>query len=253
MNAPRDTEPRAANYKDAIMTITPQELSSTIDHTLLRPEATAADIVRLCEEAATFGFASVCVSPVWVSLAARELRGNASRVGTVVGFPHGTHCTETKAYEARLAFEAGARELDMVVRLGALKAGDEAAVLTDIAAVIAEARQADKALVKVILETGMLTRNEKLRGARLALEAGADFVKTSTGFAPRGANVRDVALLRGAVGSQMGVKASGGIRTAQNALDLLAAGADRLGCSASVAIIRGLAERAEAEYYTYEV
>jgi deoxyribose-phosphate aldolase len=219
--------------------MTLDELAALIDHSLLRPNATRDDIGRLCAEARAHGFGAVCVAPRWVETAARTLADTATRVVSVVGFPHGDTLTETKAHEAKLALEHGARELDMVMAIGALKSGDSDAVLRDIAAVVAVGH-AQRATVKVILETALLTEAEKVLGCRLAEEAGADFVKTSTGFGPGGATVADVALLRRTVGNRLGVKASGGIRTLKDGLAMLRAGASRLGTSASVGILREL-------------
>jgi deoxyribose-phosphate aldolase len=214
------------------------ELAARIDHTLLRPEATEQDIRRLCEEARTYGFASVCVNPYWVPLVAEELAESPVRVCTVVGFPLGANRTSTKVQEALEAIRNGARELDMVQHVGLLKSGAHQALQADIRAVV-EAAHAHGVLVKVILETALLSDEEKILSAQLAQQAGADFVKTSTGFGPGGATVHDVALLRRVVGPAMGVKASGGIRTRQQAEELIQSGADRIGTSASVAIVTG--------------
>jgi deoxyribose-phosphate aldolase len=219
--------------------MTLDELAALIDHSLLRPDATRDDIGRLCAEARQHGFGVVCVAPCWVEMAARTLGDATTRVASVIGFPHGDTLAEAKAHEARLALQRGARELDMVMAICALKSGDGDAVLRDIAAVVAVAR-AQRAPVKVILETALLTEAEKVLACRLAEEAGADFVKTSTGFGPGGATAADVALLRRTVGSRLGVKASGGIRTLADALTMLRAGASRLGTSASVGILREL-------------
>nr|BCX00062.1 MAG: deoxyribose-phosphate aldolase [Bacteroidota bacterium] len=218
--------------------LSPMELAARIDHTLLRPEATEQDIRRLCEEARTYGFASVCVNPYWVPLVAEELAESPVRVCTVVGFPLGANRTSTKVQEALEAIRNGARELDMVQHVGLLKSGAHQALQADIRAVV-EAAHAHGVLVKVILETALLSDEEKILSAQLAQQAGADFVKTSTGFGPGGATVHDVALLRRVVGPAMGVKASGGIRTRQQAEELIQSGADRIGTSASVAIVTG--------------
>jgi deoxyribose-phosphate aldolase len=210
------------------------DLRPLIDHTLLAPDATPDRIVRLCREAIENQFATVCVNPVFASLCAKELSGSPVGVCTVVGFPLGANLTEVKVYEALRAVEAGAREIDMVLPIGLLKAGDHAAVARDIAAVVVAA---EGRLVKVILETALLTREEKAIGCLLAERAGAAFVKTSTGFGPGGATVEDVRLLRASVGPAMGVKASGGIRTREQAVALVEAGATRLGTSASLAIV----------------
>lgn len=215
------------------------ELAALIDHSVLGPGAVPTDIVRACAEAREHGMCAVCVAPVWAALTARELAGSPVRVASVIGFPHGNTLPEAKVQEARLALEAGASELDMVLQVGALRCGDTALVLRDIAGVLRVAGERE-ALVKVILETALLTDAEKRLGCRLAEEAGAHFVKTSTGFGPGGATESDVRLLRSAVGFRLGVKASGGIRNLDQALALIGAGANRLGTSASVAILAEL-------------
>ena len=212
----------------------PIDLAPLIDHTVLRPDATADEVAKACAEARSHGFAAVCVRPENVALAARLLAGCRALPITVVDFPRGTAETRAKVDEARRAIAAGAQELDMVVNLPALHARDYALVLRDIQAVVEVARPR---AVKVILETGALSRDEKAIGAALAKAAGAAFVKTSTGFGPGGATVEDVALLRQVVGPELGVKASGGIRTAADARKMIAAGASRIGASASVAIV----------------
>lgn len=216
----------------------PADLAAYIDHTLLQPDATPQAIDRLCQEARQFGFAAVCVNPVWVRRAADQLRGSNVRVASVVGFPLGATTTEVKVLEARRALRDGAREIDMVLNIGALKAGDRAAVRTDIARVAEACREAG-AVCKVILETALLTDEEKVIAAQLAKDAKAHFVKTSTGFAGGGATVYDVALMREVVGSQLGVKASGGIRTTEDAQAMIAAGATRIGASAGIQIVGG--------------
>jgi deoxyribose-phosphate aldolase len=222
--------------------LTVAELADRIDHTVLKPETTRADVERLCRETREHVFASACVAPAWVRDAARFLDGTPSRVCAVIAFPHGTSVSGIKAEEARRALDDGATELDMVIAVGLLKSGDAAAVERDIRAVVEPARRS-KALVKVILETSLLSAEEKALACRLAEAAGADFVKTSTGFGPGGATVADVELLARTVGGRLGVKASGGIRSLDFALALFDAGATRLGCSASVRLIRELAER----------
>jgi len=213
-------------------------LGATIDHTLLKPDATARDIDTLCDEALANHFASVCVNGTWVKRCAEILQGSGVLVCTVVGFPLGASAPEVKAYEARRAIEDGACEVDMVVNVGALKGGDDELVRRDIAG-LADLCHRLGARLKVILETCLLNDEEKVRGCRLAKEAGADFVKTSTGFSTGGATVEDVALMRRTVGPAMGVKASGGVRDADVAQAMLAAGATRIGASASVAIVSG--------------
>lgn len=214
-----------------------REFARVLDHTLLAPGATPADVERLCAEASEHAFASVCVNGVHVRRCAERLEGSAVEVCTVVGFPLGANDSRVKSHEARLALASGARELDMVMQIGALKAGELALVAQDIAGVVAVAR-AERALVKVILETGLLSPEELVTACRLAEEAGADFVKTSTGFGPRGASRADVERMRECVGSRLGIKAAGGIRTLDFALELLEAGATRLGSSSSVALVR---------------
>ncbi len=212
------------------------ELAGLIDHTLLKPDATPEQIRRLCAEASDHGFASVCVNSGYVPMAAAELSEAQTVVSTVVGFPLGANHTKVKAAEARQAVADGASELDMVMAIGRLKGGEAAYVEADIAAVVGAA---PGALVKVILETSLLHPGEIELGCRLAMEAGAAFVKTSTGFGPGGATVEDVALMRRVVGDKLGVKAAGGVRDAAAARRLIQAGANRLGTSASLAILSG--------------
>jgi deoxyribose-phosphate aldolase len=211
-------------------------IAALIDHTLLKPEATEAEIRKLCAEARHYRFASVCVNPYWVALAAEELSGSESKVCTVVGFPLGANTTGIKAAEAAAAIQAGAREIDMVLNIGELRGGRREAVLADIRAVV-QCSHASGAITKVILETGLLDDRQKVLACELAGEAGADFVKTSTGFGPGGATAEDVALMRRAAGPRMGVKASGGIRTLEDFQRMVAAGATRIGASAGVKIV----------------
>lgn len=213
-----------------------RELAPFIDHTLLRADATPAELEKLCTEARQYGFATVCVNGANVERAARLLEGSEVKPIAVVGFPLGAMTPEAKAFEAADAVRRGAREIDMVVNLGALKARDYATVERDIAAVVAASRPWP---VKVILETSLLDDEQKLLACALAKAAGAAFVKTSTGFGGGGATEADVALMRRAVGDDLGVKASGGVRTAEDAIRMLRAGADRIGASASVAIVEG--------------
>ena len=227
---------RVAFHGDASQV--PVDLAKYIDHTALKPETTADDIDQLCEEAARYHFASVCVNPAWVRRSAANLRGTSVKVCTVIGFPLGANTAEIKAMEARRAIRDGAREVDMVVNIGALKSGDRATVLTDIEKVVDSAHEAG-AIVKVILETSLLTDEEKVIASSLAKRAKADFVKTSTGFGGGGATVYDVALMRETVGPDMGVKASGGVRTKSDVEDMIAAGATRIGASAGVQIVSG--------------
>jgi deoxyribose-phosphate aldolase len=216
----------------------PTDLAAYIDHTLLKPEATADDIDRICSEARAFGFASVCVNSFWVKRAATNLRGSDVKVASVIGFPFGASPPEIKAMEARRAIRDGARELDMVINIGALKSGDLDLVRTDVTKVSEACREAGVAL-KVIIETAYLTDEEKVIASHLAREAKATFVKTSTGYGPGGATVHDVLLMRETVGPEMGVKASGGIRTREDVRDMIAAGATRIGASAGVQIVSG--------------
>jgi deoxyribose-phosphate aldolase len=211
-------------------------LASYIDHTLLKPEATPRQIQTLCREALQHRFASICVNPCYVGLCARLLAGSSVAVCTVAGFPLGATTTAAKVFEARQAIAEGAHEIDMVLAIGQLKAGDYAAVLDDIAQVVAACHK-HRAHCKVILETVLLDDAEKIAACLLALQAGADFVKTSTGFAASGANAHDVALMRRVVGASAGVKAAGGIRTRSDAETMLEAGASRLGASASVQLV----------------
>jgi deoxyribose-phosphate aldolase len=216
-------------------TATAHDWASLIDHTLLKPEAAEADIKKLCDEAAQFGFASVCVNPSWVKTAAEFLRGTGVPVCTVIGFPLGATLSDVKAYEARRAIFNGAREVDMVINIGALKSGDDCLVEDDIRAV-AEAAHENGVLCKVIIETALLTDEEKVRASLAAKNAGADFVKTSTGFSKGGATVDDVRLMRHTVGSALGVKASGGVKGIDDARAMFEAGATRIGASVGVKI-----------------
>src|SRR5215210_9241380 len=216
-------------------TATAHDWASLIDHTLLKPEASESDIRKLCEEAVQFGFASVCVNPGWVKKAAEFLKGSGVPVCTVIGFPLGATLSDVKAYEARRAIFNGAREVDMVINIGALKSGDDCAVEDDIRAV-ANAAHENGVLLKVIIETALLTNEEKVRACLASKNAGADFVKTSTGFAKGGATVEDVALMRQVVGAALGVKASGGVKGIEDARAMFEAGATRIGASVGVKI-----------------
>ncbi|HET8546805.1 MAG TPA: deoxyribose-phosphate aldolase [Bryobacteraceae bacterium] len=215
-------------------------LAAMIDHTLLRANATRDDILRLCSEARRYNFASVCVNSYWVPLVAKELSGSPVRVCAVAGFPLGAMSTEGKRAETEAAIRVGAHEIDMVINIGALKSGDFEAAKLDIQAIV-DVSHRNKAIVKVILETALLDDNQKVVACTLAKVANADFVKTSTGFGPAGASERDVALMRSIVGPNMGVKASGGIRTVEDARRMIAAGANRIGASASVKIVEAAA------------
>jgi len=219
-------------------------IAGLIDHTLLRADATRADILQVCREARKFGFASVCVNPYWVPLVAAELAGSSVKVCTVIGFPLGATSTEAKVAETEAALRAGAQEIDMVLNIGALRGGEHDAVQADIAAVVEVAHRAG-AIVKVILETALLDDSKKTVACTLARLAKADFVKTSTGFGPSGATVHDVELMRRAVGPDMGVKASGGIRTLEDLKRMTAAGASRIGASAGVNIVEAAAGMAQ--------
>jgi deoxyribose-phosphate aldolase len=213
----------------------PKDLASYIDHTLLRPDASYADIDRLCDEAAEYGFASVCVNPMHIRRCAARLSARGPAVCSVIGFPLGATPKEIKALEARRAVRDGAREIDMVIAIGALKSGDENYVLDDIR-LVAEAAHEGGAILKVIIETALLTDEEKVTACRLAKRARADFVKTSTGFSTGGATAKDIALMARAVDFELGVKASGGIRSAEDAKAMVAAGATRIGASVGVKI-----------------
>ena len=214
-----------------------EQIASMIDHTLLGATSAEQDIIRICGEAKQYGFATVCVNPFWVPLAAKELQGSAVGLTTVIGFPLGASRTEVKSAEASDAIAAGATEIDMVLNVGALKSGLKEAVLRDIEAVVQACK--GKAKVKVIIETCYLTDQEKIEASLLCKKAGADFVKTSTGFGTGGATVEDIALIRNTVGPEMGIKASGGVRDLEVARKLIQAGATRLGASSSIAIVTG--------------
>ena len=215
-------------------------IAGVIDHTILKPEATRADVVKVCREARQYNFASVCVNPYWVPLVKAELSGSPVKVCTVVGFPLGATSTEAKVAETQAALRAGAQEIDMVINVGALRSGEHEAVRQDIREVV-KAAHAARAIVKVILETALLDDNQKAIASTLSKLAGADFVKTSTGFGPSGATARDVALMRSVVGPEMGIKAAGGIRTLEDLRAMTAAGATRIGASASVKIVEATA------------
>jgi deoxyribose-phosphate aldolase len=215
----------------------PSGVASMIDHTLLKPDATRQNIEELCREAAQFKFATVCVNPTWVALSARLLAGSGVGVCSVVGFPLGATTSDVKGYETQRAIFDGAREIDMVINVGALKSGDLRAVERDIDAVTAPCRECG-ALSKVIIEAALLSDDEKVTACTLAKAAGADYVKTSTGFGPGGATAADVALMRRVVGAEMGVKAAGGVRDLEGLKAMVAAGATRVGASAGVKIVQ---------------
>lgn len=215
-----------------------QQYAAYIDHTLLKADATKEEIIQLCEEAKTYSFASVCVNPAWVKTAAEVLKGSSVKVCTVIGFPLGASTSEVKAFETKDAIENGAGEIDMVINIGALRSGDDELVKNDIAAVVESAK--GKAIVKVIIETSLLTEQEKRKACELSRAVGADFVKTSTGFSTGGATEEDVKLMRGVVGPEMGVKASGGVRSFDDMKKMIEAGATRIGASSGVQIMQGL-------------
>ncbi|MBD8028328.1 deoxyribose-phosphate aldolase [Ureibacillus sp. Re31] len=214
-----------------------QNYASMIDHTLLKAETTKNQIEKLCEEAKKYEFASVCVNPTWVHYSAQLLSGTNVKVCTVIGFPLGATTSEVKAFETKNAIENGAQEIDMVINIGALKDGNHTLVRDDIKAVV---DAANGTLVKVIIESCLLTDEEKVKACELSVEAGADFVKTSTGFSTGGATVEDVALMRKTVGPEIGVKASGGVRSLEDMQKMIEAGATRIGASSGVAIMNGL-------------
>ena len=217
------------------------DIASMIDHTLLKPDATADQIAQLCYEAKKYHFASVCVNPTHVKLCAELLQGSSAKVCTVIGFPLGASAPEVKVFEAQTALKDGATEIDMVINIGALKAGDLTLVARDISEVV-KVGHGEGAIVKVIIETALLNDEEKITACLLSKEAGADFVKTSTGFSGGGATVEDINLMRKVVGPEMGVKASGGVRDFEDAQNMVNAGATRLGASAGVKIVQGMLE-----------
>jgi len=217
-----------------------REVARYIDHTLLKADATRDEVLKVCEEGVRYGFASVCINPIWVREAACALRGSGVKVCTVIGFPLGANSPDTKSYEARRAIFDGASELDMVINVGALKSGDHDLVSRDIRGVVEVAHEVGY-ICKVIIETALLSDDEKVSACLIAKEAGADFVKTSTGFSSGGATSADVALMRRAVGGQMGVKASGGVRDLKQAQEMIRAGATRIGASVGVKIIQEVA------------
>ena len=223
-----------------------KELAAMIDHTILAPNASEADVRRLCAEAREHGFASVCANPVWASVLAEELSGSSALACVVVGFPFGASATEVKAFEAKTAVAAGAQEVDMVINIAAAIAEDREALVRDIRAV-AEACHDGGASLKVIIETSELTDEQKVLACEATVEAGADFVKTSTGYSSSGATAEDIALMRKTVGPNVGVKASGGVRTREQALEMIAAGANRIGASKGISII-GAGEAGEGSY-----
>jgi deoxyribose-phosphate aldolase len=216
--------------------LTTPQLAKMIDHTLLRADATRNELTKLTEEAKQYQFASVCVNPGWVSYAAEQLKGTGVDICTVIGFPLGASTSETKAFETKDAIAKGATEVDMVINIGALKDGKDDVVEQDIRAVV---EAAAGTLVKVIIETCLLTDDEKVRACQAAVRAGADFVKTSTGFSTGGATPEDIALMRRTVGAEVGVKASGGVRSLEDMQKMIEAGATRIGASSGVKIMQG--------------
>ncbi|OEH94334.1 deoxyribose-phosphate aldolase [Bacillus solimangrovi] len=220
------------------------EIANMIDHTLLKPEALKEQVVKIAEEAKEYNFASICVNPTWVETAAELLKGSDVKVCTVIGFPLGANTPEVKAFETKDAIEKGAHEVDMVINIGALKDKNDELVERDIRAVVEAAK--GKALTKVIIETCLLTEEEKVRACELSVKAGADYVKTSTGFAGGGATPEDVALMRKTVGPDIGVKASGGVRNLEDAKAVIEAGATRIGASSGVSIVKG--ETSSSDY-----
>ena len=221
-----------------------QKIARMIDHTALKPDTTENQIIKLCEEAKEYHFASVCVNPTWVKKSAEQLAGTEVKVCTVIGFPLGANTPEVKAFETDQAIKDGATEVDMVINIGALKDGNNELVERDIKAVVDAAK--GRALTKVIIETCLLTDEEKVRACELAVKAGADYVKTSTGFSTGGATKEDIALMRKTVGPDIGVKASGGVRNAADAEAMIEAGATRIGASAGIEIVKGLT--ADSDY-----
>lgn len=225
------------NEKTSLAIRTRSDLAKLIDHTALKPETTAEEIVRLCQEARDHNLFAVCVAPSWVRTAREHLDGTAVRTVTVIGFPHGNTLPEVKAFEAEQAIRQGAQELDMVLNIGVLRSGQPDGVVRDIKAVVDVARRTPGTIVQVIIETALLSDEQKVQACRLVQETSADFVKTSTGFSSGGATVSDIRLMKEAVGNRVGIKAAGGIRDLATTLAMIRAGATRLGCSASVSIL----------------
>jgi deoxyribose-phosphate aldolase len=226
--------------------VTKANLASLIDHTLLKADTTKEEIIQLCKEAKQHQFASVCVNPTWVKACAQQLKGSPVKVCTVIGFPLGATTSEVKAFETKQAIGDGATEVDMVINIGALKDRDNDLLERDILAVVQAAK--GSALIKVIIETALLTEEEIVRASIISQKMGADYVKTSTGFSSGGATTSDVALMRKAVGPDLGVKASGGIRDRQAMLDMVQAGATRIGASSGVSIVQGEESSPERDY-----
>jgi deoxyribose-phosphate aldolase len=223
--------------KEVKHTMNSEQIAAMIDHTLLKADSTQQEIIKLCEEAKRYSFATVCVNPYWVRLAAQELKDSKVGITTVIGFPLGSSTSLVKSTEASDSIRNGATEIDMVLNVGALKSGDFDAVERDIEGVVLACK--GKAIVKVIIETCYLTDDEKKRADEMCKSAGADFVKTSTGFGPSGATLKDIQLIRQTVGNEMGIKASGGVRDLPFAIQLIEAGATRLGTSSGIALVTG--------------
>lgn len=221
-----------------------KDMAQYIDHTILNADATKAEVTKICEEAAEYNFKTVCIQPYWIPFVKEELKGTEVGITTVIGFPLGANATETKVFEAKQALKDGATEIDMVINIGALKSKDYDAVLKDIKAVVDAV--AEDGLVKVIIETALLTKEEKIKASELSKKAGADFVKTSTGFSTGGATVEDIKLMRATVGPELGVKASGGVRSYQDAVAMIEAGATRIGASSGISIVKG--EVSDSDY-----
>lgn len=217
-----------------------KDIAQYIDHTVLKADAVKADIEEVCKEAVEYNFKTVCIQPYWIPYAVEQLAGSGVGITTVIGFPLGANASEVKAFEAKQALKDGATEVDMVINIGALKSEDYDTVLNDMKAVVDAV--AGKAVVKVIIETALLTKAEKVRASELAKKAGADFVKTSTGFSTGGATIEDIKLMRATVGPDMGVKASGGVRDYADAVAMIEAGATRIGASSGIAIVEGSKE-----------
>lgn len=221
-----------------------KDMAQYIDHTILNADATEAEVAKICEEAAEYNFKTVCIQPYWIPFVKEELKGTEVGITTVIGFPLGANATETKVFEAKQALKDGATEVDMVINIGALKSKDYDTVMKDIQAVVDAV--AGNAVVKVIIETALLTKEEKIKASELSKKAGADFVKTSTGFSTGGATVEDIKLMRATVGPELGVKASGGVRSYEDAIAMIEAGATRIGASSGISIVKG--EESDSDY-----
>lgn len=221
-----------------------KDMAQYIDHTILNADATEAELAKICQEAAEYNFKTVCIQPYWIPFVKEELSGTEVGITTVIGFPLGANATETKVFEAKQALKDGATEVDMVINIGALKSEDYDTVLKDIKAVVDAV--AGDAIVKVIIETALLTKEEKIKASELSKKAGADFVKTSTGFSTGGATVEDIKLMRATVGPDLGVKASGGVRSYEDAVAMIEAGATRIGASSGISIVKG--EESDSDY-----